>query len=76
MLQAGPEVVSIHDGFQVIHGSHAVRQLHYVGAARRPLHVVGKLKRNRGKKLGNTARETRMEGRREGKKEEKGTQSI
>ena len=70
MLQAGPEIVSIHDGFQVIHGSHAVRQLHYVRAARRPLHVVGKFKRKRGKKLGNTARE------RKGKKEEKGTQGI
>jgi hypothetical protein len=56
MLKTGPKVVSIHDWFQMVHGSHTVWQLHYVGTARWPLHVVRELKRNRGKKLGNAVR--------------------
>lgn len=45
---------AVHDGLQVVHGGHAVRQLHDVGAARLLTHVGGKFEGKGSKELLNT----------------------
>ena len=45
---------AVHDGLQVVHGGHAVWQLHDVGAARLLSHVGGKFEGKRSKELLNT----------------------
>ena len=51
---AGSKVVTVHDGFEVVHGSHAVGKINNVRTARRVLHVAGEVQGNRGKEFTNT----------------------
>ena len=54
IVQGGPKVVSVHDGFEMVHGCHAVGQVNYVSTAGRALHVSGEIQGNRGKEFSNT----------------------
>ena len=49
-VKAGSKVVSVHDGFQMVHGSHAVGKINVCTVTR----VAEEIHKNRGKELTNT----------------------